>query len=151
MSFDYKEWKKQQYSATNDTPKPAISCPTAIYVSAVIWIAVGLIQWMIFILFFLQSQRFGYPVGLIFLGLIHVCCGLRTLSGTATGTVGSGIFSLVYGFVWVGFVAMTAKSATSPDAPLILFGVGIVGVALLLAGCLAMFASASYQRWHNSP
>jgi hypothetical protein len=89
-------------------------------------------------------------VGLIVLGMIHLSCGLRVLSGTAGGTVRSGIFSLAYGFVWALVAVVGAKTGTNPYAPLISLGVGAVGVALLLAGCLAMIASADYQRWRRT-
>jgi hypothetical protein len=114
-----------------------------------IWVAVGVIHLVAVPEAFLKTGKSGLG-GLIVLGLIHLCCGLRTLGGTASGTVRSGIFSLVYGFVWTMVAVVGAKQGTNPNAPLLALGIGVVGVALLVAGCLAMIASADYQRWRTT-
>jgi hypothetical protein len=167
MSFDYKRWKEQQYSAENDTSKPEVRCPTTIYVVGVIWIVAGFLHLMTLVLFtlvFFYSHKFPdgddlcnlFAFGMFGIGLVLL--GLETLGGTATGTGGSGILSVVFGLVWVSIAvlsaksiaAMAAQSATTPSAKIITLGIRVVGVALILAGCFAMISNTSYKRWRNT-
>jgi hypothetical protein len=153
MAFDYKRWKEQQYSAANDTPVPTNGCPTVIFLVGTIWSAVGSLQALTPLLYLLKSGR-NDLCGLIPWGLMHLYCGVRTLSGTAPGTVRYGIVSVFFGLLWVGVAGAGAESALTnpnahPNAPLMVLGLGAAGVALLLAGSLAMLYSANYQRWHD--
>ena len=106
-----------------------------------IWLAVGLIQLLSVLLYFLKTGRSDL-VGLSPWGVMHLFGGLRTLTGTAPGTVRNGIASVFFGLLWGGIAITSAESALTspnahPNAPLLLFGFGAAGFALLLAGCLA--------------
>jgi hypothetical protein len=153
MSFDYKAWKERQFSAANNTPAPTDGCPTVIFLVGTIWSAVGFLQTLIPLLYLLKLGR-NDLCGLIPWGLMHLFCGARTLTGTAPGTVRYGIISVFFGLLWLGVAAAGAESAMNnsnarPNAPLLVIGLGTAGVALLLAGSLAMIYSASYQRWRD--
>jgi hypothetical protein len=156
MAFDYKRWKEQQYSAANDRPMSAGSgeCPKVIFLIGTIWSAIGLILLLIAVLYVLKSGKFSTLPGLLALGGMHLFCGMRTLTGTAAGTVRNGIVAVFFGLIWTSVAVVSAEPArTSPTAhpyaPLMVLGIGAAGVALLLTGFLAMIYSASYQRWRD--
>jgi hypothetical protein len=160
MPFDYKRWKEQQCNTTTDTPRDRVECPTTIYVIGMLWIAVGIIFLACLPLLTLKLGKFNSILSLFPFGLIYVIFGIQTLTGAAASTVRSGIFSAFYGIVWTLSARMLAVTSTkavmsgralsSSNASLILFFVALVGVALFLAGCLAIIYSGNYQRWRNS-
>jgi hypothetical protein len=150
MSFEYKRWKENQFRATNDTPTHAGGCPTILFLVGVIWVAVGLLLLLTILMHSLKSGKPSPFVGLVFFGLFHLSSGLQTIYGRAAGTIRSGIGSVFLGFVWTMVAVVGAKQGTNPNAPLIALGVGVVGVSLLVAGCLAMLFSPTYQRWRKT-
>jgi hypothetical protein len=150
MSFNYERWKEEQYSAPAVGRRAAVALPAAAFWAGMIWAVVGLIHLLAVPVIALKLGKPGSLAGLVFLGLVHLYWGFRTMNGTAAGTVRNGIMSIAYGLLWVVVAGVGAKQGTNPNAPLVALGLGAFGGALLLAGSLAMIASASYQRWRRA-
>lgn len=155
MSFDYKRWKEQQYSAASDAPVPeeAKGCPRVIFLVGLIWSAFGFCQ-LLFVLFYFLKTRETTPFGLAPWAVMHLICGVKLLSGTLPGTIRAACFNIFWGIMWTVVAGLCAEAAMTnpnprPYALLMCLGLGVAGGLLLLSGGLAIIYSETYQRWRD--
>jgi hypothetical protein len=149
MSFNYEQWKQQQFNAPGVGPGRGEDMPTAAFWAGVIWVVAGMVYVLGAVLLSLRVGNFSPAFGLLLWAAVHLAGGVRTLNGTAPGTVRNGILSVVFGLIWVCVAVVGGQTGTNPDAPLLALGLGAFGVALLAAGGLAFSCSGDYKRWRG--
>jgi hypothetical protein len=101
------------------------------------------------------SGRFGGGCGLLF-AIAFLVVGIQTVKGTAKGTLANGIGSHVFGLLYAGLGVLLIVLATLPQTqlPVELFYVlgalcGLLGIALLVAGLLAVAGKQAYEDWRR--
>jgi hypothetical protein len=83
-------------------------------------------------------------VGLFGAAFLYV--GVQSVRGTAAGTMGNGIGSLVFGLLNVGGTAVMALAGNIVGAAIN----GVGGVLLLTAGVLALAGGSQYKLWRKA-
>lgn len=101
-----------------------------------------------------QPRPAGSPCGIL-IGAVFIHAGRQNTRGTAKGTVGNGVGSLVFGLLIGGlgaFLMATAFAVRALQFELALAGgVNLVsGLGLLVAGALALAGSTDYKAWRKS-
>jgi hypothetical protein len=85
----------------------------------------------------------------VFLGLFaaaFIFVGVQSVRGTAPGTIGNGIGSIVFALINAGSLAVQIGRRDFLQAGL----AGLFALGLLAAGILALVGSADYQTWRRA-
>jgi hypothetical protein len=91
-----------------------------------------------------------------FVGGVFVHVGVQSVNGTAKDTLGNGVGSMIFALLYGGWavVALLAALVVGGTLGIILViggGVNIIsGVALLIAGILALIGRADYKAWRRA-
>ena len=137
--------------------------PAAVKAAGVLWIVFGCIVLvnlavMLVLTFAVSANAKGADsgaaatggvCGLIFVGLfgavfIHV--GNQSIRGTAAGSVGNGVGSIVFGLLYFAFTAVVVLAGQIVEAAV----GGLGSVLLLTAGVLALAGGGQYKRWRKA-
>jgi Zn-dependent protease len=150
MSFDDERWKQKRFEAPHPTEAPGSGVPAGVVWAGVIWTAIGAFQLLVIVGLYLRTGVVS-SVGPLIGAVLFLKAGRGAMFGTTPGTVRSGIFSVLLGFVWVAVGVLSAQTFGSQANGwlLVLIG-GVLGGALVLAGVMAVSAGPSYQRWRDA-
>ncbi|HEX3149089.1 MAG TPA: hypothetical protein VHR66_13495 [Gemmataceae bacterium] len=99
------------------------------------------------------SPYTGVGCGVI-IALVFLMVGIQTVKGTAKGVLGNGIGSIIFGVLYLScgglLLAGSGFVPAGADSTLLLAVGGIallMGLALLLAGVLALMGKSAYEEW----
>jgi hypothetical protein len=140
--------------------------PSGVKAAGFIWIAFGVLGVLNAGLSFLmtaagaaanagqpgQGNPCGVGCGVIF-AIAFLVVGVQTVKGTAKGTLGNGIgslvFGLLYGAIAVLVIAMANQFPGGPNPLIFVIAAisGVLAVALLTAGALAIMGRTAYAEW----
>jgi hypothetical protein len=165
--------RPDDYDDYDDQPsRSAVPFPVGVKAAGIIWICFGVLGLGSSVLSLVlqggQAAAGGQrPQGnvcsvgcsvLFALGFLMV--GFQTVKGTAKGTLGNGIGSLVFGLIYAGltvllFAAGIAGPAGGPAGMGLFFIVigglcALLGLALLTAGILAIAGRGAYADWREA-
>jgi hypothetical protein len=153
----------------DDDDRPSRSTnkfPPGVKAAGIIWIAfgaLGLIQAVLSLISAgAQAAGGGGPAGSPYCGvgcgvlfaLVFLMVGVQTVKGTAKSTLGNGIGSIIFGVLYLGLAAMVFVGSgflpVGVDATMVIVMgavVAVQGLALLLAGTLALMGKSAYEDW----
>ena len=131
----------------DDAPRRRRSAPIPAGVKAagMIWIGFGVLGFATVILSFMvtvaveNGKGAGGICGVI-IPIAFLIVGIQSVKGTAPGTMGNGIGSIIFGLLYLGIaVLVLASSALGAGAIAVVLGglSALLGTALLTAGVLA--------------
>jgi hypothetical protein len=154
MPFDYERWKKSQFSQNSPMEEEATFkavFPRSIMWTGLIWCTIGGLHLGFVLMSYFRTWTFRDSGGPIIAGFFYLYAGLRAATGTTPGTVLSGIVSILFGLVWIGVVLLTAKTeGFRPNDVMMMLICCAMGLAILVAGFLAVTGGSSYQVWRNA-
>jgi hypothetical protein len=137
--------------------------PSTVKAAGIIWIVFGCIILVNVALSFLLAASFtaageqalasaqsclGFVQVVFAVAFLYV--GVQSVRGTAPGTLGNGIGSLIFGVLNIGPGLLATLAGLRNPVLLIPGVIGLLcGVALLVAGVLALVGTADYKAWRE--